>query len=860
MSDVEGSTRLWETKADAMREAVKDLDTLVLDAVQAHHGTLLKERGEGDSHFAVFAHPTHALQAAVQIQRLLAGHEWPTGTPLVARMAIHSARAHPTGADYYGPDVNRCARIRGAGHGGQILISQTTREGLDATSDAWTLEDLGLHRLLDLSEPQRIYQVQAPGLKEGFAPLKSLNAVKHNLPVELTSFVGRGKELAELRDLVTKSRLLTILGPGGAGKTRTALQLVAESVDKVQGGVWFVDLSPLQDPSMIAQKVVEDLYVRSGADEPEQAIAAHFQGQNSLLLLDNCEHVAREAAAFTAKLLKECPDLYIVATSREPLGVSGERAYRLPPLSLAADRAGTLDDISGLDAVRLLLERARARGHEDVLTQSKPAVILELCRKLDGIPLAIEQAAANLGVLTPETMLARLDEHLSVLHIDDEGVATRHRTLTAAIDWSYDALSDQERRLFCDLSVFVGGWTLAAAEAICEIPNVLDLMHSLVSKSLVWPEVTQAGERRFRFLETIREYAIQKRGPLSSELAERHLSYFFHLTELAEQAGLDADHGRWTRALDADHANIIESLKRAIASKDNAVEGLALANNMYRYWLRRGYLREAGNWFQRAIDAAPTAPPDLRGNALIGLGVFAWYQGKLGPAQAAMEASLRLWKEIGNDSKIGATLNNLAILALEREQLEEARALLGESIAVFEKAGDDARLASALQNVGQMEGDRGAYDSAISLTERALRIQRRLDNRESLATLISNLLGFYAETTGLQDRLNLIEESIEIAKEIGSPDITSSVLDVVAFSAMEYSKFQLAANLIGASERLAESLGIQLAHYTQTFRQNLAERVQEKMGRQAFREGEAAGAALNAEQALGIADEFIRGL
>ena len=852
MSDVQGSTRLWETQAEAMRSAVKDLDALVLSSVNANEGVLLKERGEGDSHFAVFSHPANALKAAVQIQRLLAAHPWQTGAPLMARMAVHSAHAHPTGADYYGPDVNRCARIRGAGHGGQILISQPTRDGLETAASAWTLQDLGLHRLLDLSEPQRIYQVQAPGLKEEFAPLRSLNAVKHNLPVELTTFVGRERELEELRGLISTSRLLTILGPGGAGKTRTALQLVAESIDKVKGGVWFVDLSALKDPNLLAQKVVEDLYVRAGADEPEEAIAAHFQGQNALLLLDNCEHLAREAATFVARLLRECPDLYIVATSREPLAVSGERAYRLPPMALKTEHAETLEDISGLDSVRLLLDRARARGHEEALTQSKPSAILELCRRLDGIPLAIEQAAANLGVLTPETMLARLEEHLSVLHIEDEGVADRHRTLTATIDWSYDALTVEERSLFLDLSVFVGGWSLDAAEAVCETPKVLDHMQKLVAKSLVWPEVTPNGDRRFRLLETIREYATEKRGPIPETLSDRHLGYFFHLAQLAEEAGLDVDNGRWSKALDADHSNIIEALNRAVNSKDNVSEGLALANSMYRYWLRRGYLREAGNWFQRALNAAPTAPAEVRADGLNCLGIFSWYMAKLGPAQAAIEASLSIWKEVGNDSKIGGALNNLALLAFEREDFAQAKRLLEESIAAFERVGDDERLASALQNLGQLEADQGSLALAVEHTERAIKIQRRTGERGTLCTQLTNLLGFYAEGEGLKSRLNLLEESIELAKELGSPDITSTVLDVVAFAARERGEHKLSAQLVGAAGHLVEGIGININHYTRRFRDKLSERLQDDLGRRQFQIESTAGARLTEAEALDL--------
>jgi predicted ATPase/class 3 adenylate cyclase len=860
MSDIQGSTRLWETQAEAMRLAVQDLDELVLNAVSASDGVLLKERGEGDSHFAVFSEPTKAVQCAVHIQRLLAAYPWQTTTQLSSRMGIHSATAHPTGADYYGPDVNRCARIRGAGHGGQILISQPARDGIEATSEGWSLDDLGLHRLLDLSEPQRIFQVHADGLKDTFAPLKSLNAVKHNLPVQLTSFIGREKELEELRKLAANARLVTVLGPGGAGKTRIALQLAAESIEKVKGGVWFVDLSTLRDGSAIAQKVVEDLFIRAGADSSEDAVVAHFQGPSSILLLDNCEHLAKDAAVLVGHLLKQCPEIYVIATSREPLGLAGERAYRLPPMNLKVDKADTLEDIGELDSVRLLVDRARSRGYEEVLRQSKPAMILELCRKLDGIPLALEQAAANLGVLSPETMLARLDERLSVLRIDDEGVEARHRTLSAAIDWSYETLTDEERDLFLDLAVFVGGWNLQAAESICAKPNVLGLMQKLVSKSLVWPEATEHGDRRFRLLETMREYAMERRSPIPATLSERHLAYFSHLAKVADEAGLDAYGGRWARALDADHSNIIAALGRSLKAKDDSIEGLVLANSMFTYWHRRDFYRQGSMWLQMALDSAPNAPDELLADSLNGLGIFAIYQRKLEPARVAIEASLQLWTKLKNDSRVGATLNNLAWIALEQADRAGARDLFERAAALFDQTGDSPRLADALQNLGQLDWDEGDASRAIARTEQAVMLQRGSGDRFVLLRPLANLLGFYAETNGVSLKLDLIEEAISIAMEVGSMDLTASVLDVVAFAANEKGDARVAARLIGAASQMAGNLGIQLAKHTQQFRDRLSVQVQESLGRQAFKKESESGRKLSAVQALERAREFVDSL
>jgi predicted ATPase/class 3 adenylate cyclase len=856
MTDVAGSTRLWEARADTMRAAILRHDHIVRIAVEANGGQLIKERGEGDSHFCVFPTPEGAVRAATAIQERMPKEEWETGAPLVVRMSIHSAQAEPHGGDYYGRDVNRCARIRGAAHAGQILVSDITRDQVQE----FDFLDLGLHRLNDLSEQQRIYQVLAPELQREFPPIKSLNAVKHNLPVQLTSFIGREKELEELRKLAWGPRLITILGPGGAGKTRTALQLAAESIEQVKGGVWFVDLSPIQDPSTLGQKVIEDLHVRVGADDPDDAIAAHFQGEKTLLVLDNCEHVAREAAVFADKLLKKCPDLFIISTSREPLGVSGERAYRLPPMNISADKAQTLDDISHLDSVQLLLDRARAKGHEEVLQQSKPQVVLELCKKLDGIPLALEQAAANLGVLSPEAMLSRLDERLNVLRIDDEGVEARHRTLSAAIDWSYETLTEPERELFLDLAVFVGGWTLEAAESICTKPKVLDLMQRLVSKSLVWPEATERGDRRFRLLETMREYALEKRSTMPHGLEERHLAYFSHLAKVGDQAGLDAEDGKWARALDADYTNVTTALNRAIISKESAFEGLDLAVSLFSYWTRRGYLREGGNWLQRAIDAAPGAPTELRGDALNMLGIFAWYQGNLVSADFALRSSLELWKDLGNDAKSGATLNNMAILALERDNEPEAMQLMREAAVTFERLSDDSRLSQVLGNIGMLEGSRGRYEEAIALQEKSVKICRRLQNRESLGIQITNLLGLYAETGGLDRYLNLMEESLAIARVVGSPTVTSITLDLMGFLARSKGESVIAAYFLGAAKVAAASMGAEISLNSEPFRRRLHENLQTDLGRETCRQEVAKGMATTTIQALDAAEEFLRSI
>jgi predicted ATPase len=854
MTDVAGSTRLWETRADTMRAAILRHDAIVQQAIDSNGGQLIKERGEGDSHFCVFPNPDGAICAAIQIQTRLPEEQWETGVPLVVRMSIHTTDAEPHGRDYYGRDINRCARIRSAAHGGQILVSDATRDSVEG----FDFLDLGLHRLMDLSEPQRIYQVVSPDIKSDFPPPRSLNAVKHNLPIQLTTFIGRERELEELRSLLMGPRLISVLGPGGAGKTRTALQLAAESVDQVKGGVWFVDLSPIQDGSTLGQKVIEDLHIRVGADDPDDAIAAHFQGEKALFILDNCEHVAHDAAVFTEKLLKKCPSLFVIATSREPLGVAGERAYRLPPMAVKAERTDSLDDILHLDSVRLLLDRARAKGSEEVLTRARPQVVLELCRKLDGIPLALEQAAANLGVLSPEAMLARLDERLSILSIDDKGFHARHRTLSAAIDWSYETLNNEERELFLDLAVFVGGWTLEAAESICALPKVLDLMQRLVSKSLIWPEATAHGDRRFRLLETMREYALERRSAIPESLADRHFAYFMHLAMVAELAGMDVDDGRWAKALDADHPNIIAALRHGIQSRGNANDALSFVLALRKYWLLRSYYVSAGTWYQQALDAAPHAPTAIRAEALNMLGIFAWYLGRLGPAKNALQASLSLSMELNDAGKVAFASNNLALLAREVGDFAEASRLLKECSQIFESLGDEAQLADVLLNLSQNEADQGNLEQAIGTTERAISLRRRVKDRFKTGVLIMNLLGFYAQRDGsIKSHLDLLEEGIVLSQEAGNPDLSASTLDVVAFLARECEDTKIATRFVAAAEKLTESAGIQLSHYTNQFRQQLSDQLQNDLGRQAFKREKAQGMKLNEPEAMTLASTFV---
>jgi predicted ATPase/class 3 adenylate cyclase len=521
-TDIEGSTRLWEQHPDAMRHVIARHDDLAAEVILHHAGLLVKSRGEGDSLFTVFSRPTDALAAACALQQAFLTESWPAETPLRVRMALHAAPAERREGDYYGPGVNRCARLRAVAHGGQVLLSQATadrvREHLPADV---SLRDLGSHRLKDLQRPEHLFQLLHPELPSDFPPLRSLEAFAHNLPAQLTRFVGREQEIAAVNDLLAHARLLTLTGVGGTGKTRLALQVAADLLEEYPDGVWLVELAPLADPTLVPQTVASALGVR---EEPRRPLTAtltdHLRPKSLLLVLDNCEHLLTASAQLADALLRACPKLRILASSREGLGVLGEQTYRVPSLSLPDHKhLPPLETLQEFEAVQLFADRARLSQATFALTPANARAVAQVCERLDGIPLALELAAARVKALPVEQIVQRLEDRFRLLTGGSRTALPRQQTLRAAMDWSYDLLTEEERALLRRLSVFTGGFTLAAAEAVCaengiEEGDVLDLLTRLVEKSLAVYEA-ELGEGRYRLLETVRGHrreAVVMRG------------------------------------------------------------------------------------------------------------------------------------------------------------------------------------------------------------------------------------------------------------------------------------------------------------------------------------------------------------
>jgi predicted ATPase/class 3 adenylate cyclase len=528
LTDVQGSTRMWQAHPEEMSAAMRLLDETVERVVGACDGRLVKLRGEGDSHFCVFNDPKDAVIAARDLQLSLAATSWPTPDPIAIRASIHTGRVEFRAPDYYGTEVNRAARIRSLAHGGQTLTSMTTLALVSShLPPDVTFRDLGTHRLKDIADPEQIFQLCHPKLPSEFPPLRASDQGRHNLPMQATSFVGRHKELGELARLVRDRRLVTIVGPGGSGKSRIAVETGRGFVDEFADGVWFVEL--VADVVRMPERT--DVTVA-------EALVDFLKPRALLLLVDNAEHVIDAVAALVEHIHRFCERVHVVVTTREALRLDGEYVWPLGPLATVdLDELPPLDTLAATEAVQLFVDRARQLQPVFALGADNARPIAEICHRLDGIPLAIELATARVPSLGVEHVASRLDDVFRVLTGGRRTAVARQRTLRATIDWSYDLLDEHERKLLERLSIFVGGCTLGAAEAVCSgdglaVEDVDDLISSLVAKSLVGTD-TATGQVRYRLLETVRQYAAEKLMASGSmrDLRDRHLRWFVTLSE-----------------------------------------------------------------------------------------------------------------------------------------------------------------------------------------------------------------------------------------------------------------------------------------------------------------------------------------
>jgi predicted ATPase/class 3 adenylate cyclase len=822
-SDIEGSTRLvqalgaaWPAQLDRHRE-------LLIEAFQAHGGVPIGS--EGDSLFVAFPSAAGAVEAAIAGQRALAAEPWPAGNAVRVRIGMHSGEASLATDTYVGLDVHRAARIAAAGHGGQVLISQATRGLVDQSlPEAVELRDLGEHRLKDLVSPEHLWQIVAPGLETEFPAIGSLDATPNNLPTRLTTFLGREREIAEVSRHLADARLLTLTGPGGTGKTRLSLEVAVRTMSRFPDGVWFVELAPISEPDLVLATIAQTLGLPDrGGRTPLERLLDHIGDKQVLLVLDNFEQVV-SAATDVSDLLGRSPNLTVLASSRSVLHVYAEREFPVPPLGLP-DPRHLPDDLGALrqyEAVALFIERARAIKPDFVITNENAAAVAEICVRLDGLPLAIELAAARIRILPPQAMLARLERRLSLLSGGPAArdLPARQQTLRGAIEWSHDMLEEPDRALFAGLSVFVGGASIEAAERVCgdEVEGeILDRLASLVDKSLLRQSEGIEGEARFTMLETIREFAMEQaeeRGRWA-ELRMRHAELFCEVAETAAGPIMGSAKRGWLDRLEQDHDNLRAALTWATESQRPDV-ALRMSFALWRFWQMRGYLAEGVERTAAAL-AMPGAGdhPALRANALSGAAGLAYWQADTARSRAWYEQEIEARRELGDRAGLAEALYGLSFtysFAAGGAESNEARAetIVSEALEIFRELDDRSGIARCLWAIANIAWASGDRERAMRYASEALPIFREADDRFmvgwSVYTMALYDLGAPAE--GDVDRAEArLAESLRIFAEADDVTGYALVLDALALLALRRGDLPRAARLSGGVAGLERLTG-----------------------------------------------------
>ncbi len=820
-TDIEGSTRLVAALGEAYGPVLEAHTALIRSAVAEHGGTEVGT--EGDGMFAVFPSALAAVRAAADAQRRLAAHPWPHDVSVRVRMGLHTGEGRLGGDDYVGIDVHRASRIAASGHGGQVLLSDATRTLVEADLPAGLhVRSLGEHGLKDLPSPVPIWQLVIEGLPGAFPPIRSMHSQHDPIPVPATPLIGREVEVTDVADLVAGGSLLTLTGPGGTGKTRIALAAAERLTGRFADGIVFVALQDTHDPETVAAAVAGALGIRERPDRDLVAgIREHLREREMLLILDNFEQVL-SAVSLVADLLTNAPRLHVMVTSRAVLHLAAEQTYEVPPLRTPdTSDLPPFAELSRYEAITLFVERARAADRSFSLDAENARPIVGICRRLDGLPLAIELAAARTRLLAPAAILDRLERHLPVLVGGPTDVPLRQRTLDAAIGWSHQLLDPAERTLFERLSVFAGGWTIQTAEAVCNPGSALaidtfDGLGSLADASLIRPLGSHGTEARFDMLQVIREYALARfaGSPDAADIQRRHAMEMVQLAEDAEPELRSSALRSWQHRLRREQDNLRAALRWAIDVED-ASTCLRIAAALWDYWHYWAELREGVRWLETCLRLPGALTPSLdRAKALRALAGLLYWQGDADRAFMLYEESLAVVRELGDDRLVAGTLQDSAWAALARDDLPTAIARAAEGEQLFRDAGDEAsaELMSAwLALAPVVTGKGGDIGAAIDAAKKGLEINRRLGRSHDVADYLEATAMLY-RVIGDADRAEEAgRDTLRLWDELGTLGRLPLGLKLLAAVEILRGRPQRAVRLGAAAERYNDEIGGELA-------------------------------------------------
>jgi predicted ATPase/class 3 adenylate cyclase len=813
-TDIEGSTRLWEREPARMHDALARHDALTKQAVEAHRGRVVKTTGDGVH--AVFGDPLDGLLAAIDLQVALQDPAATAGVALVIRCGLHAGSDNRRDNDHYGIAVNRAARVMSAAHGGQVLVTQAVATLVsDRLSADVELVPLGSVRLRDLSQPENVYQVAHPQLRREFPALRSLESTPNNQPQQLTSFIGREHELGEVRRQLRDTRLLTIFGIGGLGKSRLSLHVASDVLADYADGVWFIELAPIGDGRLVAQAAASVLGVKDESGEPLVDTVARFaRDRRMLLVLDNCEHVTQACAEFARRILETAPNVRILATSRERLGIAGEKTYPLAPFAVPLPQQKLAPDaVLAFASVRLFAERAAAARPDFAITQDNMRAVAEICHRLDGIPLALELAAARVRALRVQSIAERLNDRFRLLSGGDRTALPRQQTLRALIDWSFELLEPRERILFARLAVFAGGLTLEDAEKVASggditEADVLELVTQLVEKSLLMLDL---DSDRYSMLETVRQYAADRlrEGGEETTTRDAHVDRFLALAEEASSELLGPGAARALRNVDAERENILAAHAWCDRGTDGAHKGLRLARAMRNYFLHRGPLDLGLSLMVEALARRGAQARDLpRCRALSAAGQYALRMGRLEEAIRYLEDSLAIARELGDDERIAVVLQPVGLTYLDRGDASSARAYLTEALDRAQARDDKRELAAAQSAMAQLCRCEGDLDGAERMSRSSLALVREVDDMQSIGVALVNLAMISILRARGADARAMLQEILTINAKIGGAALGQSTLEVAMGLAAGLGDYERAARLYGAVEACADASGL----------------------------------------------------